>query len=214
MSFRGGAAMKTGPPEGSRLMDWNRSETLALANARCSYCFGYGLLEKTEQRPKPCNCVLRSIFRACFARFRYCANKEKYLSKVNLTRVSGRQNRMVYGRKDEEYMADFLLVTRRVLNDEEHRLFKFHFLLGADWKLCTRRLGIDRGTFFHAVYRIQQRLGRAYRELRPYPLYPLDDYFHGETRLEPRGSNVATMPAPPRRGVGTRPVTPPINKAA
>ena len=47
------------------------------------------------------------------------------------------------------------------------RIFRFHFLLGADWKLCCRRLNIDRGTFFHAVYRIEQKLGRAYREIRP-----------------------------------------------
>lgn len=194
-------------------MDWNRSETLALANAQCSNCFGYGLMEK-EKSSRPCNCVLRSIFRACHARFRYCATKERHLSKINLTRVSGRQNRTVYGRKDEEYMADFILVSRRALSAEEYQIFKFHFLLGADWKLCARRLKTDRGNFFHAVYRIQQKLGRVYRELRPYPLYPLDDYFHGETRLEPRGGDVIEMPRLARRSAGTRPVIPPIHKAA
>jgi len=111
-------------------------------------------------------------------------------------------------------MADFILVSRRELSAEEYQLFKFHFLLGADWKLCTRRLNMDRGTFFHAVYRIQQRLGRAFRELQPYSLYPLDEYFHGETRLEPRKDNVVPMLPRARRSVGTRPVTPPIHKAA
>lgn len=38
----------------------------------------------------------------------------------------------------------------------------FHYLLGADWRLCTRRLKIDRGTFFHAVYRLQAQLGAGF----------------------------------------------------
>ena len=43
----------------------------------------------------------------------------------------------------------------------EDKIFRYHFLLGADWKLCARKLGIDRGNFFHAVYRIEQKLGRC-----------------------------------------------------
>jgi hypothetical protein len=77
------------------------------------------------------------------------------------------------------------LVSRRVLNDEESRIFRFHFLLGANWKLCCRQLGMDRGTFFHAVYRIQQRLGRTFLELKPYGLFPLDEYFNGTVRQPP-----------------------------
>ncbi|MEO8026879.1 MAG: hypothetical protein ABI823_10410 [Bryobacteraceae bacterium] len=70
-------------------------------------------------------------------------------------------------------------MTKRTLDELEHRLFRYHFILGADWKLCCRKLNVDRGTFFHAVYRIEQKLGRVFRELKPYPLYPLDEYFHG-----------------------------------
>jgi hypothetical protein len=81
--------------------------------------------------------------------------------------------------KNEEYIADFCLVSRRTLNEVEYRIFKFHFLLGADWKLCCRKLNIDRGDFFHHVYRIQQKLGRTFREVEPYALFPLDEYFHG-----------------------------------
>jgi hypothetical protein len=82
-------------------------------------------------------------------------------------------------------MADFVLIARRTLSEFEYRLFRYHFLLGADWKLCSRRLGIDRGNFFHAVYRIEQKLGRVFRELEPYSLFPLDEYFHGPSRLGP-----------------------------
>ena len=60
-------------------------------------------------------------------------------------------------------------------------MFRYHYLLGADWRLCCRQLAMDKGLFFHAVYRIEQKLGRIFRELEPYPLYPLDEYFNGVT---------------------------------
>jgi hypothetical protein len=105
------------------------------------------------------------------------------LSKISLEPSLGRQRPGTWGRKDEEYIADFCLMARRTLNEEEHRLFRFHFLLGADWKLCCRKLGMERGNFFHAVYRIEQKLGRVFRETEPYPLFPLDEYFHGPSRF-------------------------------
>ena len=81
-------------------------------------------------------------------------------------------------------MADFCLVSRRVLDEEDHRLFRYYFLLGADWQLCARRLKMDRGNFFHAIYRIERTLGRTFCEIRPYPLYPLDEYFGGTIRKD------------------------------
>ena len=38
---------------------------------------------------------------------------------------------------------------------------------------------MDRGNFFHEVYRIEHRLGRVFATLQPYPLYPLTEYFGG-----------------------------------
>ena len=72
-----------------------------------------------------------------------------------------------------------------MLDESEHRLFRYHFLLGADWKLCCRRLGLDRGLFFHLIYRIQAKLGRAFAETLPYPIYPVQDYFNGTQMREP-----------------------------
>ena len=109
----------------------------------------------------------------------------------------GKQRASTRGRKDEEFVADFCLVARRALSDCEHKLFRYHFLLGADWKLCTRKLGIDRGTFFHRVYRIEQKLGRVFRELEPYGLFPLDEYFHGPSRLGGRRIPRLAVPDPP-----------------
>ena len=100
------------------------------------------------------------------------------MSRVTLSvSPGGRERRFCWGRKDEEYIADFTLMAKRHLNDLEHMIFRYHFLLGADWKLCCRKLKMDRGNFFHAVYRVMHRLGRAFRETEPYGLYPLDEYF-------------------------------------
>ena len=46
---------------------------------------------------------------------------------------------------------------------------------------------MERGLFFHQVYKIQQKLGKAFAELEPYPLYPVSEYFWGErlSRVEP-----------------------------
>jgi len=165
-------------------MDWSRSETLALAMHQCAHCLGSGLRLGRKDVLAPCNCVLRTIFRVCYRRFVSCATQERHLSQVGLEPQLGRQRPMTWGRKDEEYMADFCLVSRRSLDEFEYRLFRYHFLLGADWRLCCRRLGMDRGNFFHAVYRIEQKLGRIFRELEPYSLFPLDEYFQGPSRVQ------------------------------
>jgi hypothetical protein len=167
-------------------MEWSRSETLALAMHNCAQCHGSGLrFGKKGTAAAPCNCVLRSIFRITWDRFVRCIEQERHLSRVSLEPHVGRSRPSTWGRKDEEFIADFCLVSRRTLDHFEHRLFRYHFLLGADWRLCTRKLGLDRGNFFHAVYRVEQKLGRVFRELQPYPLFPLDEYFHGPSRLTP-----------------------------
>jgi len=161
-------------------IDWNRSETIALAKESCTHCHGHGLRQYgKESRNIPCNCVLRNIFRACYSRFRSCVEKERHMSHARLEMVAGRDRRQSWGRKDEEYIADFCLVSKRILDEYEYKIFRFHFLLGADWRLCCRQLKLERGVFFHIIYRIQQKLGRAFREIEPYSLFPLDEYFGG-----------------------------------
>ncbi len=122
---------------------------------------------------------MRSIFRACYRRFRECATKEKTLTNVKLEHSSGAGRRNSWGRKDEEYMADFLLVSKRTLTEEEYRIFRIHFLLGADHALCCAKLKMDKGIFYHHIYRIEASLGRVFRELEPFALFPLDEYFQG-----------------------------------
>lgn len=162
-------------------MKWTRTQTLALAQQRCTQCYGLGLRPGRNGEDVPCNCVFRAIFRACYARFQSCANDHGQMGRVIHDRAAARKGKHQYSMKSQEFVADFLLIAKRVLGEtsEAYKLFKFHFLLGADWRLCSRKLGIDRGEFFHEVYRVQQKLGRAYAEVAPYALFPLDEYFGG-----------------------------------
>jgi hypothetical protein len=126
--------------------------------------------------------------------------------------IGGRERRAIWGRKDEEYVADFCLVSRRVLNELEYKIFRFHFLLGAEWRLCCQKLEMERGEFFHHIYRIEQKLGRAFRDVRPYALFPLDEYFAPvmKKNLSAEATRVLHMPKPKTQ----RPVRPPLKKVA
>ena len=177
-------------------MEWNRIDVLSLARLSCRLCAGEGTKEEKEGRIIPCPCVLRAIFRACYARFRVCVEKEKYISRVSFEHFGGKERRMMWCRKDEEYAADFHLVSRRVLDPFHYRIFTYHFLLGADWKLCAGRLGIDRGQFFHAVYRVQETLGRVFFEMEPHGLYPPREYFIA-CRDDPAPARPPAAPAKP-----------------
>jgi len=160
-------------------MDWSRSNSIGLARAACVYCGGAGTRTVRRDKETPCCCVLRGIFRVCYNRFRECVELGAHTSTVSWDHLGGKDGRRSYSRKKEEYAADFCLVSRRLLNDSDYRLFRYHFLLGADWRLCCRQLNMDRGTFFHEVYRIEQLLGRGFAEVEPYPLYPIREYFAG-----------------------------------
>ena len=194
-------------------MQWTRSETLALAQQSCTHCYGLGLRPGRAGVSTPCNCVFRAIFRACHARFRQCASKEKYISRVSLEANPGRQRRSVWGLKNEEFMADFCLVSKRTLDEHQYKIFTNHFLLGADWKLCCGKLGMERGAFFHEVYRIEQKLGRTFRELEPFALFPLDEYFNSTIRRD--ATAVTPFPATTDRQTdGTRALRYPAKRAA
>jgi len=126
-------------------------------------------------------------------------SREKFVSKVTLDPLPGKDRRGAWGRKDEEFSADFCLVSKRTLTESEYRIFRYHFLLGADWKLCCQKLQVDRGTFFHGVYRLEQKLGRTFRELEPYSLFPITDYFHGPVRGVTSSLTGTVLPIRPQR---------------
>ncbi len=127
------------------------------------------------------------------------------MSQITLVPCPGKESQRAFARLNEDYIADFCLISRRSLEDFEYLVFRNHFVLGADWRLCCEHMRIDRGTFFHTVYRIQQKLGRVFRELKPYSLFPLDEYFGG--RIDK--TRVIAMPT-----VRRKPVQPPLRKIA
>jgi hypothetical protein len=172
-------------------MKWNRSNTIGLANGSCAHCQGHGMRVVYRKNEAPCDCVFRAIFRACLSRFRECVASGAHTGSVSWEFCGGQGGYRTYSRKHEEYTADFCLVSRRMLDESEHNLFRYYFLLGADWKLCSRQLKMDRGTVFHSIYRIEKKLGRAFAELEPYALFPLSGYFAGVIRKEPGKSLVA-----------------------
>jgi hypothetical protein len=174
-------------------MHWERSNVIGLAKASCNFCHGYGMRPVLRGTEAPCNCVFRAIFRACYRRFRECVALGTHTNSVTWERCGGPSGYRAYSRKREEYMADFFLVSRRTLEDLENRVFRYHFLLGADWKVCCRKLHIDRGNFFHTVYNIENRLGRVFAELAPYPLYPVAEYFAGSTRYDVQRATITGM---------------------
>ncbi len=159
-------------------MNWDTLDLRELGQPSCGACGGTGgRLTKTGEMG-PCDCSLRAVFRACYERFRQCMKREGRISQVSYKETPiGKSHRGTWSRKEEEYMADFEMVSRRHLDDWHHKVFRYHYVLGADWRLCSRKLGIPKGYFFHAIYRIEQRLGRVFYELEPYALYPPQDYF-------------------------------------
>lgn len=185
-------------------MEWTRSETLGLAKASCSTCYGLGLRPARGAAEEPCSCALRKIFRICLNRFRVAVEREKHLSHVTLSYTGGKANHFSWGRKEEEYIADFLLLAQRVLREDEYSLFRYRYVLAADFKLCTQRLKLKRSDLFYALYRIEARLGRAFRETEPYGLFPLDQYFCGAV-------NHSTPRAP--HPDGPKPLVPPMKIA-
>jgi len=159
---------------------WRRSTVIGIAKASCTFCHGYGLLpSRRGDVETPCGCVFRAIFQVCFARYQECHATALHTNGVTLERGGFPTGYCMYSRRREEYAADFALVSRRHLHPSDYDLFRRHWLLGAEWRQCCSALHIDRGTFFHRVYAITARLGRVFAELKPYPLYPLADYFAG-----------------------------------
>ena len=123
-------------------------------------------------------CVFRAIFRARYNRFRDCVANGAHASTVSLEFFRDKEAEDLI-REKEEYMADFYLVSRRELDALGFRVFRYHFLLGADWKLCCRQLGMDRGNFLSCRIPERAKARARFRRTGPYGLYPVDEYFGG-----------------------------------
>ncbi len=106
----------------------------------------------------------------------------------------------IWGRKKEEYVADFESIAKRVLTEEQWKLFRLHYIKNSPWYIARVYLKLERAEFFQQTCLIERLVGRSLAETKPYALYPLDDYFtdsrvsDGRTlQCEPRP--IRTLPA-------------------
>ena len=170
-----------------------------MSKSGCAACGG-----TAETEPGVvCACVYRNVARACLERYWSYRHSSFLRGPISLDGTSSAKGRfMGKGLKQIEFMADFLLVAQRKLDAQQYRLFELFHVQGAPWKDCCRLLGLrDKGTVFHRVYALECKLGRAFLELQPYPLFPLAAYMSRTTqRVEP-----CAVPEPPRRYVPIRP---------
>jgi hypothetical protein len=185
--------------------DSRRSDLIALALPSCVHCGGSGL----RSAEGVCLCMERSVFQIVMRRYRDITEGEEFIAPLSLENAgTGPKGLVRVGRPHEEFLADVCLIAKRTLDAQEYNVFRFHFLLGADWKLCCARLKIDRGTCFHAFYRVEAKLGRAFRTTQPYALFPLGAYFYGVVRGRKTAACEVDEPAPPQ------PLQPPVMSKA
>ena len=123
-------------------------------------------MHKAHSRQVPCKCALRNLFRAVLGRYR-----REQIRMLDARRSWRRWSRSA------EFLADVVLSSMTRLSERDAVIFREHFLEGRPWYEVCRRVHLDRGNFFHAVYSIEARLGRLYAELQPFSLFPTDGYF-------------------------------------
>lgn len=174
-----------------------------LSNSQCRQCRGVGL--KANQR---CTCVLRRIFAACHRQWRYLTRRSgAHPTRVTLGKTGGPINRV---RMFENHFAvDFEIIARRTLSQADYQLFRWVYLLGADWKLLRRTLktGMTESEFRHHCAWVEETLAHAFCETRPYALWPMDEY---NSRRKPGAPPVAALPAIP--GQRYAPLRPPLRR--
>lgn len=125
-----------------------RTEHIAMAATGCYPCYGTGLkTPDSSQAQALCYCVYRRIFRAVLHKVREIATGAHLLPQISLRETSRPTGRTNTGHMRENYSADVFLAAKRALNPSDWRIFRYHYLLGADAGLCARKLGMDRNTF-------------------------------------------------------------------
>lgn len=186
-------------------------DLIALARTGCARCLGVGwfiggLSKKAEM---VCGCVDRGVCRLVIRAYHFYSDQSGALIRTNLSqfsRPSNRQGGRANGRKAEEFTADVWLCAKRTLTPRQWNIFRRHHIGAEEW----HQFGMDKGTFFHEVYRLEQKLGHVFREQKPFPLFPIDEYMRDSSQ-----SLLADIrpcfPVVPR--VGRIPLVPPLRPA-
>jgi predicted DNA-binding protein (UPF0251 family) len=146
------------------------ADASALAWEKCGRCAGAGL-----EGGAICECVCRAVFRICLERFHQSRELVSPDYACVLTRAG-------WARPAEEYIADVLSIAERTLSPVYYEAFRLYFQHSASTEHCCRKLEVDPSTFRSVLNRVRVKLGRAFIETRPYPLYPLHHYFRSNVR--------------------------------
>jgi hypothetical protein len=136
----------------------------------CRDCLGTGRILLDD-----CHCVARQAFHACLRLYYY--NRE--MADRGKSKATLRKPFFGYERKIEDFLADFVIIARRHLPRLQFQLFCFFFIEGHSMVWCARRLRTQPANLYYRVRLVEQRLGRVFRNLRPYALYPPRAYFSG-----------------------------------
>ena len=159
-------------PEYWQIPGWPEEQLMMLARPACASCKGRGWVPVSD-RAEVCACVYRAVCRSSMEAYRN-APLRSVLVRWHMRR--GSRLMSTWSRPLEEFRADIERIVSRVLNRTEQRIWREHMVERREWREVAPRVGMDRGNFYHAVYRIEKKLGRAFAELRPYPLWPWWEY--------------------------------------
>jgi len=132
---------------------------IAFANARekCVYCGGSGKV-KRHFVMRVCSCAYRGIAVKAMNRYRVLRMSGPWgRCRIERTQTGG----LMRGFVEVEFLAEIDLAARRVLNGPELKVYELYEAQNADWRYCSARVGLNRGNFFHLVYVVEQKLGKA-----------------------------------------------------
>lgn len=154
--------------------DAKRLSLIVMAAEQCSWCRGNGI----TRGGAICNCCYRKVYREVVMRWSFLNS----IMRSPRIRMGNTFGNIYPSRPIENFLADVENTARHALPAPLFRVFSMHMLDGCDWRECCVFMGIDpgqktRATFFQSVYRMEAALGKAWRELKPYALHPLDEYF-------------------------------------
>ncbi len=144
-------------------------------------------MEKCRRCKQDMPCTHEFIFRFEQCLDQYLSSKHKMGQTGDI--LSGTYNGIrktsptIWSHPGIEYIADFESVGRRALVGKpvELIIFKYHFLKewnawGTLGKLAAAAHRTDPVVFWETVKAMKIALGRAFSELKPYPLYPAAGY--------------------------------------
>ncbi len=134
-------------------LPWDGFCPSVLASEKCPQCEGSGV-RCTLKRLKShiCPCVYRSIARRCAVRWQIIQMAPE---------TKPRQLRCRYDMPRAEWAADFWMTTRAAVDGTHWLIWRNIRLYNERVDVVQRELRMDRGTFFHALYRAEQVIGHA-----------------------------------------------------